>query len=193
MANSPVKKSSKNTVSPPNSPQWGSVSKFLHWFSALYLVGLAGVGIYISNFAAPPLKFELINMHKAFGAIFLVLVTFRLLWRWTHPIPPIPDNPVYRLSLLSAPILYLFMFIMPLSGFIMTQTAGYPISIFGLFQLPTLFDKAPEVSRVFLGIHQWSAFILIGLIVIHTLAAFYHHFVFKDDVLRRMWISKKGS
>lgn len=184
MENVLIKKSSDSLV-------WGRGTKLLHWLSAVYVIGLICVGFYMAKWATPPLKFQLIQMHKAFGALFLVLVLIRLIWRWTHMISPISQNPLHWLSVLSAPVLYLCMLIMPISGILMSQTAGYPISIFGLFEVPTIVEKSPEWASVFVQIHVYSAYMLTGLIALHTIAALFHHFVLKDDVLRRMWFSKK--
>lgn len=173
--------------------KWGLISKGFHWILALYVFGMLGVGYYMVDFADPASRSQLIGMHKSFGVIFLAFLILRFLWRIGNVVPEIPDNRFHALSKLSAPVLYLCLFIMPLSGFLRSQTAGYPVSIFGWVTLPTILSKAPAMSEVFSFIHGLCALVLCFLIVVHLMAALYHHFVMKDQVFKRMWISGKDS
>jgi cytochrome b561 len=75
---------------------------------------------------------------------------------------------------------------MPLSGWFLTSAAGYAPSFFGLFTLPTLIAKNNDLLELFESVHEWLAYGLIALIIIHTLAALKHHFIDKDDILKRM-------
>jgi cytochrome b561 len=78
------------------------------------------------------------------------------------------------------------MFAMPLSGWLMSSASGYLPSIFGLFNLPGLISPNQESSKLFEEAHQWIGYGLIALICIHLLAALKHHFIDKDDVLKRI-------
>lgn len=167
---------------------WGYVSKGFHWIGAIFVLGMLCFGFYMINFAEPASRPELIGMHKSFGVLFLIFLLSRYLWRLNSVVPTIPYNNFYKLSKLSAPILYVCMFIMPLSGFLRSQTAGYPVSIFGWVTLPTIVPKAPQLSEVFSYIHGLTALTLCLLILIHAGAAFYHQFVMRDQLLKRMWV-----
>lgn len=166
--------------------QWGFLSRFLHWFMMLLVFGALGAGFYMASLTDMTVKGPIIFIHKSVGVLILALLVFRFIWRQMNTIPAIPDMPMAFLSRLSAPVLYLSLFSMPLSGIAMSQFAGYPVSFFGLFTLPTVFSKSPEMAKLFREVHETCALILIALIVIHTLAAFFHHFVLKDTVFLRM-------
>lgn len=42
-----------------------------------------------------------------------------------------------------------------------------------------------------LTLHEWSAFALLGLATLHILAAVYHQFIRKDNLLARMWYGSR--
>jgi cytochrome b561 len=83
-------------------------------------------------------------------------------------------------------VLYALMFIMPLSGFILSVMGGYSIDYFGLFTIPAIFKGETETSKIGTMIHIYGAYTIIGLVTLHVLAGLYHHFIRKDNVLKRM-------
>lgn len=177
-----------------NSPeQWGIISRILHWFMAIIILGMLGFGFYIASLPNMPLKFLLINIHKATGVVVLGLLAFRLIWRLSQPVPELRrlPQPHRFLAKLSVPVLYLVSFIMPLSGIIMSQSFGHSVNVYGCFVLPEIVGKNPEFGRLAAATHQIAGWILVLLISIHILAAFYHQFFRKDYLITRMWRSKE--
>jgi cytochrome b561 len=83
-------------------------------------------------------------------------------------------------------VLYVLMFAQPLSGILMSQAAGHPVSAFGLFELPVLLDKDPSLAQFFRGVHGAVWILLVVAVVGHAGAALHHHFIRKDDVLKKM-------
>ncbi len=81
---------------------------------------------------------------------------------------------------------YGFMFALPLSGWLMSSAAGIPVTFFGLFILPDLISTNIYKMELLIEIHKWLAHGLIVTIFGHIGAALFHHFVYKDDTLRRM-------
>jgi len=82
--------------------------------------------------------------------------------------------------------LYVLMFPQPLSGIMMSQTAGIPVSFFGLFEFPVFLDKDPELAKTFLSIHGTVWIILVIAVIGHAGAVLHHHFIKKDKVLKQM-------
>lgn len=163
---------------------------FLHWLMALGLISAWVMGIYMVNMAGfSPLKLKLFNWHKWLGVCLLTLALIRLLWRLTHPAPALPAS-MPRWEQLAAKsshhLLYLLMFLLPLSGYLYSLAAGYPIVLFGWLPLPVLFGKAPEWSPILEQTHQLLAYALAALVVMHGAAALKHHWFDKDQVLRQM-------
>jgi cytochrome b561 len=181
----------KNTLN-----SYGTVTQTFHWAIAVAIVGMLTVGFIMAALEPSPTKWMLFDFHKATGFCILILVLSRLTWRWVNPVPLLPSTltPWHRrIAQLSPFALYSILILMPLSGYVLSNTSGHPINVYDLFTVPNLLANRPEVSKMALMIHQYVAFVFIGILTLHVGAAFYHHFVLKSNVLRRMlpsWIFK---
>lgn len=134
-------------------------------------------------------KLTLLARHKSVGITILALVVLRLAWRWLNEHPPLPDTlKRYELALarFTHTALYVLLFAMPLSGWMMSSARGFPVSWFGFFQLPDLVPKNRTLYEALLMTHQTLAVVLFVVIGLHIAGALKHHFVHKDDVLKRM-------
>lgn len=174
--------------------RYGAVAKTFHWLLAVLIIGLLAVGLYMEGLPNSPDKFQLYGLHKSIGVIVLFLVAARLAWRIRSLIPPLPEaiqSWQRAAANASHQLLYICMVLMPVSGWGMSSAAGYPVSVFGLFALPPLVEKNEMLGGIFRQTHQFVAYGLIALLIVHASAAFYHHFIQKDDVFRRMWPGAK--
>lgn len=136
-----------------------------------------------------PEKFEVIGMHKSFGALILILVLLRLLWRLINMVPKEiegSDPQLNRLAHGMHALLYLLMFAQPISGMLMSQAAGYPVHLFGLFEFPVMLEKSPALGEWLHAAHGTIWIVLAVAVVGHAGAALYHHFIRRDQVLQRM-------
>ena len=75
---------------------------------------------------------------------------------------------------------------LPISGCLMSSAAGIPVSFLGLFMLPDFVDRNDNLFRRLIDIHQVLGYVLLVAVVVHAGAALRHHYVLKDDTLRRM-------
>jgi cytochrome b561 len=173
-----------------NAPTtYGSIGKLLHWSIALLIIGLISLGLYMTSLEGSDQKWSLYGLHKSFGMIVLVLVTAQVLWRILNIKPELPHSmPAWQktASKLTHLGLYGFMVVYPLSGFLMSVMGGRAVEIFGILQIPAFTDGKTDFANSAHTIHVNLTYFAIGLISFHTLAALYHHFVVKDDVLKRM-------
>jgi cytochrome b561 len=120
----------------------------------------------------------------------------RLAWRWSNPTPTLPDTlkPYERtLARLTHALLYVLLFAVPLSGWLMSSARGFPVSWFGFLQLPDLVPKNKALYEALLTTHGILAWTLGVVATVHLVAALKHHFVLKDDVLRRMLPSSSNN
>jgi len=174
----------KNTVT-----AYGSLAKFFHWFMFLLLV-LAIIGGNLDA-AMPdsPEKAEALLMHKSFGVLILAVLLMRLFWKLLNPNPAhVKDIPAWQASASTVVhwLLYVLMFAQPISGILMSQSFGYPVSFFGLFDVPTLVSENKDFGKIIHEVHEINWILLASLALGHALVALHHHFVRKNEVLRRM-------
>lgn len=174
---------------------YGTLSRAFHWIMAIMIICMIGVGVYIhgldaDNPAEAPTKLALGAVHKATGIVILLLVVLRAAWTFSGPRPGLPDS-VPRWQRIAAKSLhhgfYLLMFVIPITGYVMSSYAQKPVSMYGLFELPMLVsEKNIEKAKEVFEMHELLAELLLVLIVVHVLIALKHHFVDKDNILRRM-------
>ena len=174
---------------------YGIVAKGFHWLLFLMLTFMIIAGNFLESMPKGPEKLQAAGMHKSFGVVVLLLILARLAWRLVNVTPKDADG-IPAIQSLSARamhwVLYLLMFAQPLAGILMSQAAGYPVSVFGLFELPVLLDKDPSLAEFFRGAHG-TVWILLAVAVIgHAGAALHHHFIRKDDVLKQMSLGAKA-
>lgn len=82
--------------------------------------------------------------------------------------------------------LYALLIVIPLLGVLLTWLRGDALSFFGLFTIPAPFSPDRDTARSIKAVHSLLANGILILVGIHSLAALWHHFVRKDDVLKRM-------
>jgi cytochrome b561 len=167
---------------------WGRLSRGLHWLMAPLVLGMLGIGIYMTSLPPSDQKWMFYGWHKSFGIVVLALVVIRLSWRLTQTTPSLAqlDHWQVQLAKINHYLLYLLMFIMPLSGAVMSQAGGHPVKFFEYWTLPTLITQNPLVALMARQIHGWAGYLFLALIAIHVGAALYHHFILKDKILKRM-------
>ena len=169
---------------------YGVVAKALHWTI---------VGLLFCQFAIAwtmpdigPRTTEpdrLIDLHLSFGTLILLVIVVRLLWRIGHPVPLLTAN-VPRWQQIAATAghytLYLLLVVMPLLGWASASGRGFPVTLFGVVRLPDILVRRSPLTGVLGDVHTVLSYVLLGVVGLHVLAALYHHFVLRDDTLRRM-------
>lgn len=168
--------------------RFGLVTIFLHWVMAILMIVLVILGLYMVRIPISELKLNLYGWHKELGILILMLVMVRIVWRINNTNPSLASLPLLeRIAARSVHwIFYLLMLALPISGWLITSAAGLPVSFFGLFVLPNLVSPNEEQRILFQEIHRWLAYGLIVVFCGHVGAALKHHFINKDDILRRI-------
>ena len=167
---------------------YGFLAKLLHWVVALFIIGLLIVGTLMTDLQGA-FKYKVYDIHKAFGIIVLALVFIRFFWMLLNPKPLLPETmkPHEKLAAkLGHYSLYGLMFFIPFSGWIMSNSAGYGVSIFGVVNVPAIAAKSDALKDLAKEAHEISTSIIIILLGVHVAAALFHHFIKKDNVLKRM-------
>lgn len=171
--------------------RYGTVAKSFHWLLFLMLTFSIIAGNFLASMPKGAEKMQAAGMHKSFGAVLLMLILLRLVWRLINVAPGDPEGTTAIQGMMAKALhwaLYVLMFAQPLSGIMMSQAAGVPVSFFGLFDFPLFLDKDPSLAQFFRDMHGIVWILLVLAVIGHTGAAIYHHFIKKDDVLKRMSI-----
>jgi cytochrome b561 len=170
--------------------KYPKIMRFFHHLSAVLIITLLVVGIYMSDLPRDnPNKMTLYTIHKTVGWLTLFLIIARIISKVLYQ-PLLKKLP--SLWQIGASLghfsLYVLMLVMPISGWLMSSAAGYPVVLFGIESLtiPNLIDKDSVLKDLFKEIHEISGWLIIALIVVHAVAAIYHK-IKRDDVWSRMW------
>jgi cytochrome b561 len=160
----------------------------LHWLVAGLIVCAFALGWVMTELAISPLRVKMFNWHKWVGMTILALAAIRAIWRLTHPAPPLLPMPAWQRVSAHAlhGLLYVLMFALPLSGWAYSNATGYPIVYLGLMRLPNLVERNKQLASQLEGLHVALGWLLLGVVVVHVLAALKHHFFDRDDTLNRM-------
>ncbi len=168
------------------------LSRVFHWIMALLIIFMIGFGIYITDFAGEDSanRSILFDLHKSLGVLVLILLSFRIINRFINHPPALPQT-IKKYERIFAHLghfgLYALMLIVPLSGYLMSNSYGFEVKFFGIL-LPFITSIDIDNAKIFHDIHEISAFTLAGLIGIHIIAVIKHRFFDQkeNDVLNRI-------
>lgn len=172
----------------PDSRGYTRTAVALHWTVAGLVILLLTMGWVMTNMSASPAKLQIVTWHKWGGITVLALFFARTLWRLTHPAPPYVPMPLWqqRAANVVHVSLYVLLLVQPLSGWLFSSAAGRQVVYLNLFPLPNLIDRNPAAGALFKSVHNACGLLLTALVALHVLAALKHHFVDRDNTLRRM-------
>lgn len=159
----------------------------LHWLIALLIFTAFPIGLIMPNLGFTLFALKLYSWHKWIGVTVFSLAIIRLLWRITHKPPPSATHCWEKVLAHIAHIgLYVLLFAIPLSGWLMSSAHGYQTVYLGIWPLPDLVAKNEILSKKLAEIHSTLNWILCGLVTLHILGALKHHIIDRNDVLTRM-------
>ncbi|WP_299876590.1 cytochrome b [uncultured Cocleimonas sp.] len=169
---------------------FGWVSISLHWLMAvaliaMYFVGdwMVGLDYYDKWYKDAP------YIHKSIGVIIGLLMLARLLWNVLQAKPTYLDvksTVMNMMASLTHYFFYLMVFIMVVSGYLISTANGQGVEIFGLFEVPALLPDDKDRGELAGKVHEYLGLGFMVLVAIHALAALVHHFFMKDRTLKRM-------
>lgn len=169
---------------------YGLVSVGLHWLTALVVPALFALGLWMVDLEYyDPWYRRGPEIHKATGVLLGLVLLFRVLWRSLNP-APLPESNLSSFERIASRIahmaLYLLLFAVISSGYLISTADGRHIDVFGLFQIPATLTDLPNQADLAGQIHLVLAITLVSLAGVHALAALKHHFLDRDRTLVRM-------
>ena len=170
--------------------RYGLVAILLHWLVAATVIGLAILGLWMTDLSYySPYYRSAPFWHKSIGITLAAVLVLRLLWRWGNPRPAhLPNHQRWELGMAAVVhgLLYLLLFVIVVSGYLISTAKGQGISVFGWFEIPASITGLPSQADRAGAVHYWVAITVLGLAALHALGALKHHFLDRDDTLRRM-------
>ena len=169
--------------------RYGAVAQFFHWIIVILIIVQYTLAYQADKLPLGLAKIAVLARHKSFGITILALVLLRLIWRMIgeHPANP-PGMPRWQTigARVSHIALYALLIVTPLAGWLMSSARNFPVSWFGLVTLPDFIAPNRPAYDFLHETHELLAGTLFWLALLHVAAALKHHFVDRDNVLRRM-------
>lgn len=169
---------------------YGLVTRALHWLTALLIVGLIVLGWWMVDLSYFDRWYnESLQLHKVLGMAVLLLGIVTLGWRWLSPSPAGVASLApweRRAGALMHHVLFALVFLVPVTGYLISTSAGKPVDVYGLFEIPAIVDVGTELRDLAIELHFWLAYATGALAAVHAAAALKHQFVDRDGTLARM-------
>lgn len=169
-----------------STSRYGAITRTLHWgMGLLILLQFLKFGDRIND-GEHWIGQTLVPTHITLGVLLLVLFVPRILWALHQRVwrPP-HEGPMGAFARVGHALLYLAMLLMPVTGILYMAGKGYGLSAFGVQWIAK--SETETGWMVVLGsLHSPIAWAFLALVLGHVVAALYHHFVLRDDTLRRM-------
>ena len=166
---------------------YDNVAVALHWATAALVIVQFALA-HTWDWFAKPTRQLMEGPHMSFGVLLTLVIVARIAWRLVpgHQMPAIAAGWVRLASKGVHYLLYTLLVIEAALGFAFRWGAGRPMTFFG-FGIPSpIAEMTKPVRHQLREIHDWIGWAIIGIALLHALAALYHHHVLKDRVLRRM-------
>lgn len=165
--------------------RYSSGAIFFHWVIAALVIANIVIGLLHESLLRGTMP-----LHKSIGLTVLALSVLRVIWRLTHPIPPLPSDTSgwdKALARTTQAIFYVLLFVMPLTGWAMVSAGATPrpLDWFGVFPVPLL-PVTGEVGGASHQIHVVLGWLFGALVLLHIAGALRHHLLLRDRTLSRM-------
>jgi cytochrome b561 len=185
-----AKAETTGAAAPSGAATYDGTAQAVHWLVAALAVIAVPLGWAIA--VAPrntPQRDLILLLHRSVGLVILAAMVFRTGWRWHHPPPPLP--PVLpRLEIAVARlthfVLYLFLILMPLAGYLNAAAAGHAVDFFGVVSIPPLLPENDRLSQVAIAIHLVGQYPLYVFVALHIAGALFHGAIRRDGIVERI-------
>ncbi len=171
-----------------NSKSYGIISIVLHWLSAIAIFALFALGFwmvdldyYSSWYVQAPM------LHISFVLLLVLMTIWRIFWYLISKPPPSLNSSWQKVVEKIAHImLYVLLCVILISGYLIVSADERNILFFNIISIPTFVSLTTNAEDISGEIHELASYVLIALALLHTMVAFWHHFVKKDVTLVRM-------
>ena len=175
---------------PGSATEYSAITRILHWTVALLIIGLIWLGWWMVDLSYYDRWYNRsLELHKSLGMVVLAIAAAKIAWVVYEGKPAFPDTiELWERYAATAVhhLFYLLMLLIPVTGYVISTSAGDGISIFGLLQVPAVLPVSETLRDVAIELHFWLSYATAALVAVHAVAALKHQFVDRDGTLRRM-------
>lgn len=167
---------------------YGVISRINHWLSALLIITLLGIGLYFHEMPKGDERTYWLQLHIALGALFFIILAFRIVWRLivTSPEPLPQPQIVYWISKGVQFILLLALVLLIVSGPLIVWTADRPINVFTWFSIPSPLGRMETLHEILEVVHKVCSRVMLFGIIIHVLGVVKHAVIDRAPIMQRM-------
>ena len=171
-----------------NGPvEFGLITRVLHWFMMLLILGQLALGLRIANLDPGLANLWLYGLHKTIGFALLALVLIRIAWHLVSPPPPPlgARTTLFWAARAAHWALYLLLIAIPLTGWAGSSATGIDVMIADRWTVPLLVEPSEDGEAFWFRLHDILTKLLMALVTIHMLGAFKRE-IDGDGTLTRM-------
>lgn len=171
-----------------DSQSYNLVARIIHWLSAVVVIAMFALGIWMMDLTYYSEWYKIAPYwHKSVGILLAAVTILRLIWKHITPSPEVEGKSYEVVAAKAAHMLmYLMLFTLFVSGYLISTSDGRGIEVFNWFTIPGLGELFAGQSDIAGLVHYYVALVLIAIAGVHALAALKHHFIDKDNTLRKM-------
>lgn len=164
-------------------------AQVFHWLTVFFVLVAWTLGTFGDDLPKGSIRDLGEFIHILLGETVVLLLILRLVWRFVTPAPG-PDPAIGPRAALVAKLVHLVIYglllAVPVVGVVMLFHGGEPLPVFGAFDIASPWQKNRDIKHDWKEIHEFLANLLLALAALHAGAALVHHYLFKDDALKRM-------
>ncbi|MFS1415138.1 cytochrome b [Vibrio sp. 10N.286.49.B1] len=171
-----------------STKNYNALSRALHWLSALVIIGMFAVGTWMVDLTYYSEWYKTApHWHKSIGILLAAATVLRFFWNKISPTPSVDGSPIEKLGAkVGHFLMYVALLVIFVSGYLISTSDGRGIEVFEWFTVPALGELFPNQSDISGEVHFYAAWFVILTAAGHALAALKHHFINKDNTLRKM-------
>jgi cytochrome b561 len=172
--------------------RYSSSQRWLHWIVVVLVLTQLGLGVSISPLLLTKNEYLasiLFNLHDGTGATIFVVMLIRAIVRLSKGALPMPEGTpdwVRYLSRANHLLFYILLLAQPVIGYFNNGANGFPLSYYGLFDIPAIIAKNEATAKTLAIVHGVVGLTIATLIVLHLLGLAYHTYLRRDRLLQRM-------
>lgn len=166
--------------------RYPGTSRILHWIIAVLVLATWPLG-FVIEFIKKDWSLTFYMLHESLGFLVLWLMLVRVGNKLLAGSPATNAPQIERIAANTVHgLLYVFLIVMPISGFLATNAHGFPLKWFGIIDVWSPIGKSPEIADTISTVHTFSAWALLVLFALHIGAVMMHHVIRRDNTLYRI-------